>query len=308
MPLNRLSERAPSVGFPWKEGWKHSADADVAYFTYAPLIWRFFGVACPKIAGLHSFLVDPGGSSSNLDSMSTWEKIRYLGPRFTIADRYFRLSKTTELSVFDAIHTVSGLAKYSHPNVFHISLFVDRSVYRPVSMKRSKFTVLFVGRDAWTKGLSTFIDMSRILSSDHFDFESAGVCTKTNSVRDLGFLVGENLVRAYSEAHCLVHPTRADVFPTSILESLACGTPVITTPLESHRGHHLPVGYAQTANQMAEELRKLQQLWEEHPDEYTRLSESARIATAAYDIKIVGPMYEDMLKRVHTGRALTRRR
>ena len=35
-------------------------------------------------------------------------------------------------------------------------------------------------------------------------------------------------VRLYSESDVLINPTYADTFPTVNLESLACGTPVIT--------------------------------------------------------------------------------
>jgi glycosyltransferase involved in cell wall biosynthesis len=46
---------------------------------------------------------------------------------------------------------------------------------------------------------------------------------------DLGFLTSDRLkVLAYCAADLLVHPTRADNFPLVVLESLACGTPVVS--------------------------------------------------------------------------------
>jgi len=300
LPISRRPERAPFVEYPFREGWRQPVDADIAYFVFAPFVWRLFGVKCPKIAGLHSFIVDPVGSSEGLDSISIWKSLRFLGPRLTIADRYFKFTGTTELSSFDAIHSLSGLTRSSHPNIFHIPVFVDRRKYSPVSEKKERFTVLFAGRGEWTKGMSTFVEVANILSEDDYEFELTGALAKTRPVRDLGFLSDEDLVRAYSEAHCVVLPSRIDVCSNTILESMACGTPVITTPLATHEVTRLPLIYAQTATQMAQQLRMLRQLWLHRRDDYARLSQSVRTATAAYDVDLIGPMYEKMLESVRT--------
>lgn len=276
-------------------------DADVAYIVYAPLVWHLFRVSCPKIASLQSFIVDPVGSSEGLEIISTWKMVRFLGLKSAVAAQYYKHAKTNELSKFDAIHTMLGLTKLSHPNVFHIPNFVDRDMFRPISNKKDRFTVLFAGRGDWHKGISTFIEIAQLLPSDHYDFETVGAAAKTRQVRYLGFLSDEDLVRAYSEAHCFVNPSRADVFGCSTLESLACGTPVITTPLPSHQRLRLPVIYAQTATQMAHQLSVLRELWMQRRDDYTKLSHSVRIATASYDLDTIGPIYEKMLESVREG-------
>jgi len=204
----------------------------------------------------------------------------------------------TEFSSFDAIHTLSKSTRISHPNIFHIPSFVDTEMYRPISQKTSRFTVLFSGRGDWTKGIGTFIEIAQLLPADCYRFETVGTAAKTRPVHDMGFMSGEDLVRAYSEAHCLVHPSRADVCPLSILESLACGTPVITTPLSSHQRLRLPLIYAQTVTQMAHQLNILRELWMHRPDDYAKLSRNARIAAVAYDVNTIGPMYEKMLESV----------
>jgi glycosyltransferase involved in cell wall biosynthesis len=302
LPISRRPERVAFVNHPFREGWQHSVDADVAYFIYAPFVWRFFNVKCPKIAGLHSFIVDPVGASDGLDSMPIWNSLRFLGPRLTVARRYFNLAKATELSSFNAIHTLTGLTMHSHPNVFQIPQFVDREKYRPVSEKNERFTVLFASRGDWTKGIPTFLETANILQSSKYEFELAGgLAVESPGVRNLGFLSDEDLVHAYSGAHCVVLPSRIDVCSNTILESMACGTPVITTPLTTHKIVRLPLIYAQSAEQMAQQLKMLHQLWSEHRDDYTSLSQRARIATAEYDVEVIGPKYEEMLESVSEG-------
>jgi glycosyltransferase involved in cell wall biosynthesis len=51
------------------------------------------------------------------------------------------------------------------------------------------------------------------------------------NVRFSGAKHGQELVKSYSRASCLLMPTEFDSLPTVILESFACETPVVTTPV-----------------------------------------------------------------------------
>jgi glycosyltransferase involved in cell wall biosynthesis len=71
------------------------------------------------------------------------------------------------------------------------------------------------------------------------------------TIRHLPFTPDERLVaRHYQAADLYLHPARADTFPTTVLEALACGLPVVATAVggipeqitESQTGHLTPPG------------------------------------------------------------------
>lgn len=97
-----------------------------------------------------------------------------------------------------------------------------------------KFIVLGVASE-WSrrKGANTFIELSKLLDESYKivmvgltekqkkDFPSNIIkISKTNSIKELAEI--------YSCADVFVNPTLEDNFPTTNLEALACGTPIVT--------------------------------------------------------------------------------
>ena len=97
-----------------------------------------------------------------------------------------------------------------------------------------KFIILGVA-SAWEKrkGFNFFIDIAKILNDDEMivlvgltDVQKRSLpsniigISKTNSIKELAEI--------YSSADVFLNPTLEDNFPTTNIESLACGTPVIT--------------------------------------------------------------------------------
>lgn len=84
------------------------------------------------------------------------------------------------------------------------------------------------------KGIDTFIDLNNLIDKKKYKIVLVGLTqnqinelpddiikiNKTNNVKELA--------QIYSEADVFVNPTKEDNFPTTNLEALACGTPVIT--------------------------------------------------------------------------------
>ncbi|MDR2556628.1 MAG: glycosyltransferase [Bacteroidales bacterium] len=99
---------------------------------------------------------------------------------------------------------------------------------------KSKFLILGVATK-WSdrKGINDFFALSKLLPGDYFILlvglsrkqcknlhPNIGGITRTDNINEL--------VALYSTADVFLNPTREDTFPTTNLEALACGTPVIT--------------------------------------------------------------------------------
>ena len=118
---------------------------------------------------------------------------------------------------------------------------IDLTVFKPTKSNfrekynlQDKFIVLGVA-SVWEerKGLKYFIELSKELSDDYKVVivgvnekqkkqlpENIIAITRTNNVKEL--------VEIYTSADVFVNPTLEDNFPTTNLEAIACGTPVIT--------------------------------------------------------------------------------
>ena len=128
--------------------------------------------------------------------------------------------------------TESFLAKYP---VKHILNGVDLSKFKPLQNRENnqKFTILGVA-NIWEKrkGLDLFNQLADTLSDD-YEIMIVGKLPlhvkkhpkikhihRTDSV--------EALAKIYSQADCFLNPTLDDNLPTTTIEAIACGTPVIT--------------------------------------------------------------------------------
>lgn len=132
----------------------------------------------------------------------------------------------------------SFLGKY---NIEVINNGIDLDVFKPTESNfrekynlQDKFIVLGVA-SVWEerKGLKYFIELSKMLDNKYKivivgvnEKQKEGLpdniisITRTNNVKELSEI--------YTAADVFVNPTLEDNFPTTNLESIACGTPVIT--------------------------------------------------------------------------------
>lgn len=114
---------------------------------------------------------------------------------------------------------------------------VDVGLFKPVEKtnQSNKFTILGVAA-VWDKrkGLDDFIQLRSMLSIEDYDITLVGLTEK--QIKSLPYGIKgitrttnvQELVQLYSDADVFVNPTYSDNFPTTNLEALACGTPVIT--------------------------------------------------------------------------------
>lgn len=101
-------------------------------------------------------------------------------------------------------------------------------------MSDDKFMILGVA-NIWSdrKGLNDFIKLSKILPDDYMIVllgltQKQIRCLPTNIIGITRIESAHELTKLYSSADLFLNPTKEDNFPTTNLEALASGTPVIT--------------------------------------------------------------------------------
>lgn len=154
-------------------------------------------------------------------------------------------NKVKEMYIVTPSNWMSELVKQSflkEKNIRVINNGINLSIFKPTVDKKiienykleNKRVILGVANE-WDKrkGLDTFIELARTLPEKYkiiivglekgqFDLlpENVIKIERTNSV--------EELAKIYSIADVFVNPTLEDNFPTTNIEAIACGTPVIT--------------------------------------------------------------------------------
>ncbi len=136
---------------------------------------------------------------------------------------------------------LAGKSFLSQYKVVTINNGINISVFKPTESDiaekygiKSKYIILGVAMPwSYRKGLDVFISLSEQLGDD---FHIVIVGTDQNIDKQLPQNVTSihhtnnltELVKIYSMANLFVNPTREENFPTVNIESLACGTPVVT--------------------------------------------------------------------------------
>jgi glycosyltransferase involved in cell wall biosynthesis len=108
---------------------------------------------------------------------------------------------------------------------------VDLSRFRRIGTRFRELprpVTLYVGRVAVEKNIEAFLDLdlpgTKVVTGD--GPQLAALKKRYPEAVFTGALYGEDLAAAYSGADCTVFPSMTDTFGLTIIESLACGTPV----------------------------------------------------------------------------------
>ena len=149
------------------------------------------------------------------------------------------MSRVNSLTFVPVSDWLGGLIKQSfHSNreIITIHNGIDISTFKPlpkVSLD-GKFRILGVAA-VWhkRKGLDDFIKLRSMLSEE-YDITLVGLSQNQLDLLPKGIngIIRtsniEEMVQLYSDADVFVNPTYSDNFPTTNIEALACGTPVVT--------------------------------------------------------------------------------
>lgn len=143
-------------------------------------------------------------------------------------------------------HVLGRLFKSKRLNrVSVIPKGVDIDLFRPYERSERKRPIaLYVGRISAEKSIEDFlntkIDADKVVVGDGPQLPQ--LKRRYPGIDFRGFLHGESLARAYSDADVFVMPSKSETFGLVMLEALACGTPVAAYPVTGpvdviHPGH-----------------------------------------------------------------------
>lgn len=162
-----------------------------------------------------------------------------------IADKQYLLkkyyfSKIKHLYLVSVSHWMSNMLSQSFLGSRRIETIhngIDLNIFKPYEESKKKDNIIkLLGVAAvWDarKGLNDFIELRHRLP-ENYQIKLVGL--SNNQIKNLpDGILGisrttnmEELAQIYSESTVLVNPTYSDNFPTTNIEALACGTPIVT--------------------------------------------------------------------------------
>jgi glycogen(starch) synthase len=167
---------------------------------------------------------------------------------------------------------------------------IDCDTFVPAANAADRNQILFVGRLKAAKGVRELLDAFALLAEDLPNVtlrfvgegplrdeleETATEYGLTDRVTFAGRVPNEELPKTYAESAVFALPSEVEGFPRTVLEAMACGTPVVTSELPQLQsvveqvGETAPVGDVEA---LGEALRRLL----EDPTRRERLGREAR--------------------------------
>ncbi|MDD1721485.1 MAG: glycosyltransferase family 4 protein [Euryarchaeota archaeon] len=141
-----------------------------------------------------------------------------------------------------------GIEKYRHKVLPEGARFIDDRRYRKHKRLSERANVVgFIGRMTREKGIIDFVHAIPLVAEQVQDLKFSIVgsgplsdwvneqCNRLSTEQGIDISltnwIETGLADYYNELKLFVLPTYLDAFPTSILEAMACGTPVLATPV-----------------------------------------------------------------------------
>lgn len=197
------------------------------------------------------------------------------------------------------------------------SLYLDLEMYRPMTDVPKTYDVLFVGRLAANKGVDVLFQAFARLTQAHPDATLAlrgdgplkasliAQAEVLGIARNLHFVPrqtdNEGMVRLYNSARMLVCASTVEGNPRVTAEAMACGTPVISTPVgimpELIRDGENGFLVAREAEAMANAMRRLL----DDAAFATKIGMAGREAVLPYDANVTIKAYAEGLQRIAVG-------
>ena len=155
---------------------------------------------------------------------------------FELKRQLFCSANTTLVPVSNWLSQFVGQSFFKNKVRTVIHNGININTFRPLSsIPNTHINILGVS-SVWdkSKGLFDFLKLREVLDTNRFNITLVGLTKQQIEDLPMGIIGVERtnsideLVQLYNDADIFINPTYADTFPTTNLEALACGTPVIT--------------------------------------------------------------------------------
>lgn len=193
-----------------------------AYFDYAGCEkWKTECFHCPQYRSSYPYALFKDGSRENYER----KKVAFVG--------------VERLTLVTPSKWLADLVKQSFLKEYPVKVIpngIDLERFSPKGRRGgTPYQILGVA-NVWDqrKGLDYLKQLSRMLDRNRYEVVAVGVSKKQirelpDGMRGIEHTKNvEELAELYSQAAVYVNPTLEDNFPTTNLEALACGTPVVT--------------------------------------------------------------------------------
>lgn len=152
------------------------------------------------------------------------------------AEAFNKVKSLTFVPVSDWQSALMKESMHKNRSIITIHNGIDISRFRPVKRQNQKTGFSIIGVAAVWNKFKGLDDFKRLRAMLPLDIRITLVGLSEKQIKELPEGVKgitrttnvEELVQLYSDADVFVNPTYSDNFPTTNIEALACGTPVIT--------------------------------------------------------------------------------
>lgn len=262
--------------------------------------------ACPQLNSQYRF--DPSSVISQIKKILVPKTIHFVGVSSWV-------TRNTENA-----HVSKGMRVTTIPNAVDTTLFRPRRRLEALNkwgLPANKKIILVGAQslDDHYKGFDLFLSAIELLRNDHvlhqyhlmiFGDISESLCKKIPcEYTRVGFLETiDDLSLVYSACHVFAAPSRMDAFPKALVESMACGTPVVcfnatgTSDIVDHK----ITGYKAGAFSPKDFALGLSWILGLSDDDYIKISEASRErAIQKFDIRVIARSYTELYKELLNG-------
>lgn len=246
-----------------------------------PVVWTLFD--CWSFTGHCTYFDDISCDKWEIEcrkcpKISKYPRSFYDNSKMNYIDKkklFLSISNLTLVTHSQWLANVVGKSFFSSLPIIVTPSATSLSIFKPTEdcnkIENGRKIILGVA-NPWSerKGLNDFIALQEILSSDFYTIVLIGLTdnqiknlptgikgiNKTESILDLA--------KWYNKAFVFVNPTYQDNFPTTNIEALGCGTPVITyntggspEAIDPHTGVVVPKGDINALKFAIEQIEKM---------------------------------------------------
>lgn len=221
-----------------------------------------------------------------------------------------------DLTIVTPSQWLADLVKQSFLKDYPVKVInngIDLSIFKPTpsdfrrkyAIPESRFILLGVTFD-WSvrKGLDVFIELAKRLPQERYQIVLVGTNDKLDKQLPSNIISihrtqnQQELAEIYSAADLFVNPTREENYPTVNMESIACGTPIITfrtggSPEMIHNDTGIVVDYG-NIDAMENEIARIAA---GHCFDQAKIQERARSFDIQKRLKEYLPLYQIVVRQ-----------